>query len=67
MDETKQCPLCQLENNCGVQANNQSNGCWCALKEFPKEIFEVVPEEKMKKACICENCLEKFKSLAIMN
>lgn len=63
LGNTKTCPLCQLENNCGIHEQHKAKVCWCALQEFPKEIFELVPEEKMRKACICASCLEKFKAL----
>lgn len=49
------CPLCQRDNHCSADET-----CWCMVKQFPDEIFKVVPEELLNKECICEECLEIF-------
>ncbi len=57
------CPLCDLPNQCGKEdPNNKIDGrCWCATEIIPREIFKLVPEEKLNKACICKKCLDKFR------
>jgi len=58
------CPLCEQPNRCGEEdPSNQVDGrCWCATEIIPREIFKLVPEEKLNKACICKKCLDKFRS-----
>lgn len=58
IDETI-CPLCQLENSCGVD-NEQP--CWCTKTKVPETLIKQVPEELQKKACICQQCINKFNS-----
>ncbi|MED1861319.1 cysteine-rich CWC family protein [Brevibacillus reuszeri] len=53
-----QCPLCGADNRCGHLA--QTKKCWCFHAAFPKEIFELIPPEQRRKACICQACLERF-------
>ncbi|QGQ48688.1 cysteine-rich CWC family protein [Metabacillus sediminilitoris] len=49
------CPICSKGNNCGYHS------CWCTKEYFPKEIFELVPDNQLRKSCICKECLDKFK------
>ncbi|WP_416826329.1 cysteine-rich CWC family protein [Ectobacillus polymachus] len=55
------CPLCGKDNNCGNISGKPHGTCWCNDESFPKEIFEMVPPEQLRKACICKECLTKFK------
>ncbi|MBB3113671.1 hypothetical protein FHS18_005784 [Paenibacillus phyllosphaerae] len=56
------CPLCGKDSNCGYnQADPASTRCWCFHASFPPEIFEQIPAELRKKACICQTCLEQFR------
>ncbi len=57
------CPLCDQPNQCGKEdPSHQIDGrCWCATEIIPREIFKLVPEEKLNKACICKKCLDKFR------
>ena len=55
MDD-KICPLCGQDNNC--QSGNKD--CWCKTVEFPEGIFDLIPEEKRGKACICLSCVNKY-------
>jgi hypothetical protein len=48
------CPLCGQDNNC---QHNQE--CWCHTVKFPKQILDLIPDDKKGKACICKACLEK--------
>lgn len=54
----KKCPICGQDNQCGNELGKSI--CWCSAESFPQEIFELIPEEKLRKACICKDCLEKF-------
>ncbi|GMK37223.1 hypothetical protein PCCS19_02760 [Paenibacillus sp. CCS19] len=54
-----QCPICGGNNQCGSVSGNET--CWCMKEKFPQEIFRLVPEDQIDKACICEACLAKFK------
>ncbi len=59
--DEKVCPLCQKPNHCGQASGDSFDLCWCAIEKFPREIFALVPPEKLHKACICKECLNKFK------
>lgn len=50
------CPLCGQNNNC----QHGQVDCWCTKIKIPKDILDMVPEEKKGKACICKNCIEKY-------
>ncbi len=54
----RKCPICGQDNQCGNELGKST--CWCSVESFPQEIFELIPEEKLRKACICKDCLEKF-------
>lgn len=56
--DAKKCPLCDKNNYCGNELGDPT--CWCTTQFFPKEIFELVPGEKIDKACICKDCLQKI-------
>lgn len=58
--ETKYCPICGEENKCMGSLAEHGN-CWCDQEEFPSGIFELVPEQSIRKQCICKKCLEKYK------
>jgi hypothetical protein len=63
--EKKQCPICGQPNHCGEKAVINGivlNRCWCAYETFPEKIFEKIPEDKYKKVCICQKCLNLYKS-----
>lgn len=56
----KYCPICGEENKC-MAGDAEHGKCWCDKEAFPKGIFELVPEESLRKHCICKKCLEKFR------
>lgn len=55
-ESEKICPICGKNNNC----KHGQGECWCGTVKFPKEIFDLIPEDKKGKACICKSCLEEF-------
>lgn len=59
--ENKHCPLCKKNNNCCNGLEKSLGVCWCTLEQFPQAIFDLVPEEQIRKACICKSCLDSFK------
>ncbi|MBL4583642.1 MAG: cysteine-rich CWC family protein [Pseudomonadales bacterium] len=54
------CPLCQLNNHCGMEQD--SSRCWCMEPdvEFSNQLLEQVPEDLRDESCICENCVRSF-------
>ncbi|MCZ2257378.1 cysteine-rich CWC family protein [Sporosarcina sp. G11-34] len=55
------CPLCNQSNNCCNSKDKSLGICWCNEESFPREIFNQVPPDQLRKLCICKSCLEKFK------
>ncbi|MFA7091046.1 MAG: cysteine-rich CWC family protein [Arcobacteraceae bacterium] len=53
------CPLCKKPNLCGAK---RTAPCWCNTIEVPQALRELVPSELKTKACICQECVEAFKS-----
>ncbi|HLS53016.1 MAG TPA: cysteine-rich CWC family protein [Tissierellaceae bacterium] len=49
------CPLCGGDNNC-----ENRNACWCYKVVVPKELLELVPDDKRGKSCICKSCIDKY-------
>ena len=55
------CPLCGKPNGCEHhQGGPDENHCWCHRMIIPREIFALVPEQAINKACICRACLIKY-------
>lgn len=65
--DVKTCPICNQPNKCGQAVGFSHDLCWCAAESFPQQIFELIPPELVNKACICKNCLDKFKQFERMN
>ncbi|NLW23264.1 MAG: cysteine-rich CWC family protein [Tissierellia bacterium] len=55
-EHEKICPICGQPNNC----QHGQEYCWCVTAKTPKEIFDLVPEDKRGKVCICRSCIEKY-------
>ncbi|WP_332697787.1 cysteine-rich CWC family protein [Halalkalibacter lacteus] len=53
--KSTECPICGENNNCGTQS------CWCNNELFPSRIFNLLPVDKLRKSCICKECLVTFK------
>lgn len=58
--DEKRCPLCGGDNRCGYLAGQAAGTCWC-VRDFPKKIVELVPPNLKGKACICPDCVAKFR------
>ncbi|WP_082295064.1 cysteine-rich CWC family protein [Sporosarcina ureilytica] len=60
--ELENCPLCYRHNNCCNGKEKSLGDCWCTKTFFPSELFDLLPPEAVRKTCICESCLNRFKS-----
>lgn len=60
MVDYKISPLCGGDNGC----KSGSDNCWCYHTDIPDGIFKLIPEEKRGKACVCLDCVERFKKLS---
>lgn len=54
------CPICGKSNNCCNGIDKSKGICWCTQETFPHEIFDLVPDEDIRKKCICQECLHQF-------
>ncbi len=59
--ETSKCPLCGAPNQCALAADPAATECWCDDKLFPRELLAKIPAEADRRACICQDCLERFR------
>jgi len=53
------CPICGKPNNCARVRDPNASDCWCSKQKFPKSIFDQIPDDQRRKACICRDCLER--------
>lgn len=60
--EIRTCPLCGKDNGC-----THNKDCWCFSTTIPKGIFDLLPEDKKGKACICKSCVDKYKKTLDIN
>jgi hypothetical protein len=54
------CPICNKDNKCGVEADQAIDACWCSKTVFPKELIAQLSEKQQGKSCICKACLDKW-------
>jgi hypothetical protein len=54
------CPLCGEPNQCALAADPSASECWCDSKTFPRELFAHLPNEAIRRVCICQKCLERY-------
>ena len=52
------CPICGNDNKCGA---HEDGPCWCNDEDVPKEMRNLISIEKQMKACVCQDCIKKFK------
>lgn len=55
------CPLCCEPNKCALAADPDAAECWCDGEEFPDELLAQIPENAIRRTCVCQNCLEKYR------
>ena len=60
--DASNCPLCGELNQCTMAADPKAKECWCNEEKFPRELLAEVPAKAVRRACICANCLERFRS-----
>ena len=53
----KLCPFCKKDNNCMVV---KAQACWCMDIGIPKELVELIKDNK-EKSCICKTCVLEYK------
>lgn len=54
------CPLCGRQNHCAVAADPDAKECWCESVEFPEELLAQIPDDAVRKRCVCQECLNQF-------
>jgi prepilin-type N-terminal cleavage/methylation domain-containing protein/prepilin-type processing-associated H-X9-DG protein len=54
------CPLCGGPNDCQL-CTAEKGPCWCERVEMPAALLARVPENVRDSACICRQCVEKFR------
>jgi hypothetical protein len=68
LSDPSKCPLCGKPNRCAVAADPNATECWCEFVEFPQDLLAQIPEEAVRKTCVCQKCLEKYQdSFKAMN
>ncbi len=43
-----------------MENSRDPKDCWCKDVIIPKGMFELVPEEALHQACICQACIRKY-------
>jgi hypothetical protein len=51
------CPLCGEPNQCAVAADPEATECWCESEIFPQDLLQRVPENAVRRVCICQRCI----------
>jgi hypothetical protein len=54
------CPLCGEPNLCALAADPEATECWCDSVVFPEELLKQIPDEAVRKICVCKKCLTAF-------
>jgi hypothetical protein len=53
------CPICGNANACAAaQTGGDQQPCWCATTTISAEVLGRIPDDKKRKACICQACAE---------
>ena len=55
-----QCPLCGGPHLCAMAADPEAPECWCGSLEFSDELLDQVPNQAVRRTCICQKCLEQY-------
>ena len=59
--EASKCPLCGGPNQCALAADPAATECWCDGEKFPRELLAQIPAQAVRKACICQKCLARYR------
>jgi hypothetical protein len=51
------CPFCQNKNKCGAKL---SSPCWCIGLTIPQTLLDLLADQYVGKACICQECITLF-------
>ncbi|GAA0833323.1 MULTISPECIES: cysteine-rich CWC family protein [Marinomonas] len=51
------CPFCSASNLC-----DRDGECWCFVVAVPASLLSLLPESSVGRDCICQSCLERYKS-----
>jgi len=54
------CPVCGEPNQCAMAADPNATVCWCEGVVFPEELLAQIPENAVRKTCVCKNCLDTY-------
>jgi len=60
--DTDKCPLCGAPNQCALAADPSASECWCDSVTFPRELLAQIPNNAVRKTCVCQKCLEQYKA-----
>ena len=63
--DPSRCPLCGESNQCASVADPEATDCWCVGEKFPDELLERVPEVAVRRACICQRCVEDHRKASL--
>jgi hypothetical protein len=61
---TAKCPLCGEPNQCALAADPTATECWCDTVVFPDDLLAQIPEDAVRKTCVCQECLSQFQESA---
>ena len=64
LNDIAKCPLCGAPNQCAMAADPDASECWCESVKFPKELLDKIPEDAVRKTCVCQNCLDEYQQTA---
>ena len=65
--DTSKCPLCGNPNECAMAADPNATECWCESVIFPDELLAKIPEDAVRKTCVCQKCLKNYQELNKVN
>jgi hypothetical protein len=57
---TAKCPLCGGPNECALAADPNATECWCDTLTFPRELLAKIPDDAVRKTCVCQKCLNEY-------
>jgi len=61
---TAKCPFCGEPNRCALAADPTATECWCDTVVFPDHLLAQIPEDAVRKTCVCQECLSQFQESA---